>query len=102
VMARVTGGLYLAGALAVLVLGAAAWPRPGAGVLLAVAGTAAVTGAAVSWSGRRLPRWAYHGLVAAGTALITVTVVASPGPATAVAGAAIGAFVALDAFFFFG
>ncbi|KQS57999.1 hypothetical protein ASG36_15700 [Geodermatophilus sp. Leaf369] len=102
VMARVTGGLYLAGALAVLVLGSAAWPRPGAGVLLAVAATAAVTGAVVSWSGRRLPRWAYHGLVAAGTALITVTVVASPGPATAVAGAAIGAFVALDAFFFFG
>ena len=102
VMARVTGGLYLAGGCAVLALGVdAPAGSPARAVLLAVAATALLTGLAVSAVGHHLPRSSYQVLVAGGTALIAVAVHWCPGPSAATAAAAIGTFVALDAFFFF-
>lgn len=110
VMASVTGFLYLAGGAAVGVAGLDAlrpWqpvphPVPAGPVgLLAVAAVALVTGAAVLRWGRRLPRSAYHLLVGAGTALITLSALLAPGPSLATAAAGIMVFVALDAFYYF-
>ncbi|SDG71090.1 putative bifunctional diguanylate cyclase/phosphodiesterase [Klenkia brasiliensis] len=110
VMAAVTGFLYLTGGTAVGVAGLDAlrpWlpgrhPDPAGPVgLLVVGAVALVTGAAVLRWGRRLPRAAYHLLVGAGTALITLAALLAPGPSSATAAAGVMVFVALDAFFYF-
>ncbi len=110
VMAAVTGFLYLTGGTAVGAAGLDAlrpWlpgahPDPTGPVgLLVVGAVAVVTGTAVLRWGRRLPRAAYHLLVGAGTALITLAALLAPGASSATAAAGVMVFVALDAFFYF-
>ena len=69
--------------------------------LLAVALTAfAVAGTTARW-GPRWPQAVFHALVAAGTGLMTTTVLVSSDPVTAVVCASLTGFVAMDAFCFF-
>jgi diguanylate cyclase (GGDEF)-like protein len=99
VLGRTTGTLYAAGGLAVLL---AALAAPAAStVLLVVSATALLTGALVLRWGDRLPHGAFHALVAAGSGLITVGVLAAPSALTAVLLASIYTFVAIDVFYYF-
>ncbi|MGQ7295550.1 putative bifunctional diguanylate cyclase/phosphodiesterase [Quadrisphaera sp. KR29] len=99
VLGRTTGLFYCAGGFAVL-LGALVEPAR-SGWLFFVAAVAGLTGAAVLGWGTRLPHQAFHVLVAAGTGLITLAVVAAPAPLTGLALAGIYTFVAIDVFYYF-
>ncbi|WP_324273610.1 hypothetical protein [Blastococcus brunescens] len=63
--------------------------------------TAFAVGAVVARWGARWPRAVFHGLVAAGTALISTAAMLSPDTATAMVCGALMSFIAVDAFFFF-
>ncbi|TXR55810.1 bifunctional diguanylate cyclase/phosphodiesterase [Quadrisphaera setariae] len=99
VLATTTGTLYTAGGLAVF-LGALDDPA-GSLVLFAAAATALVTGAAVLRWGSLLPLSWVHALVAAGSLLVAVAVVAAPDPLTACVVAAVFTFVAVDVYYYF-
>lgn len=102
VMTRTAGALYLAGAatagvVAHLLAGDQGSAR-GVGALAAVA---AVVGLALLVSPRPLPRGAFHVVVGAGTALVTLSVQLTGGGAASVALAGLYLFIACDAFLFF-
>ncbi len=103
VMALTAGAFYAAGGTAALaVVLSATFPAPGRrSALLALAVTALVCGAGLLRWGRRLRRSAFHVVVGAGTLLITGAVPLAPTTASAVALAAVYAFVAIDVVFFF-
>ncbi|WP_158548514.1 bifunctional diguanylate cyclase/phosphodiesterase [Blastococcus sp. TF02A-26] len=103
VMARTAGAFYAAaGCAAFTVVAGAGAPGGGPGRTLAgLALLAVATGAVLLWRGDRLPRGAFHGVVLAGTALLTVAIAVSPDAPTAVTVAYFTSFIAVDCFFFF-
>lgn len=102
VLAATTGLLYLTGGLLVLIAVAGTGDGPAQRVPLGALGSFAVlVGLLTLFWGRALPRWAYHGLVGAGTLVITALVYFSGGGASAQGYGCLYTFVAIDCFFFF-
>ncbi|WNV75596.1 bifunctional diguanylate cyclase/phosphodiesterase [Geodermatophilus sp. DSM 44513] len=99
VMGCTAGFLYTVGGCAILAL--AAGSGPGVTALWLVGTLAVACGGVLLWAGRRLPHPAFHGVVLAGTALISTAVAQAPSAQVALAVAAIYAFVAIGSFLFF-
>ncbi|PZA23091.1 bifunctional diguanylate cyclase/phosphodiesterase [Modestobacter versicolor] len=101
-MARVLATFYVAAGIAGLFAACAPGAESdGRWVILSLAAGALSAGAVTFRWGARWPRHAYHWPVASGAVLVALVVVSSPGPATAMAAAALLAFAAVDACFFF-
>ncbi|MFD0482124.1 putative bifunctional diguanylate cyclase/phosphodiesterase [Kineococcus sp. GCM10028916] len=104
VMARTAGAFFVAGGVAamVVILTADFGRAPDRAVLIVLAATALLGGAALLRWGRHLPRNAFHAVLLVGTVLISLAVPLCPTTATALAITTVYAFVAIDVMFFFG
>jgi len=102
--ARVSGGFYLTGGLIVVLatLDTASWNRADITGIRALAFFATFVGPLLILFGHRLPRSAYHGISALGTAIISGLVLYGHGGEASVALAIPYVYVILDAAFFFG
>ncbi|NAZ75870.1 EAL domain-containing protein [Kineococcus sp. T13] len=102
-MGLTAGTFFVAGGAAALAVILAAHFPDGHDrlVLLALAGTAVLTGAGLLVAGRRLPRLAYHAVLLLGTLLITLAVPLCPTTVTALAISTVYVLVAVDVMFFF-
>ncbi|WP_139206274.1 GGDEF domain-containing protein [Blastococcus sp. DSM 46786] len=101
VMAQTLAIFYGFGGAAGLLITAGAGPGAHRPVLLALALTALAAAVVVGRWGARWPRPAFDVVVGAATVLISIGVLVSPDPATALASAALFAFVVVDAHLFF-
>ncbi|MGZ4452324.1 MAG: putative bifunctional diguanylate cyclase/phosphodiesterase [Nocardioides sp.] len=101
---RVSGGFYLTGGVIVVLatLGTASWDAADIASIRAIGYFAILTGPLLILFGHRLPRGAYHGISALGTALISGLVLYGHGGEASVALAIPYLYVILDAAFFFG
>ena len=72
------------------------------GVVVVLAGLSLVMVGVLATRGRRLPRRAFHGLVALSVVMVATSVTVSPDPMTAVTCAFMVSFAVVDASYFFG
>lgn len=101
VMAQTLAIFYGFGGVAGLLVTAGAGPGPHRPVLLGLALSALAGAAVVARWGARWPRPAFDVVVGSATVLVSVGILVSPDPATALAAAALITFVVVDAHLFF-
>ncbi|MDK3256580.1 GGDEF domain-containing protein [Blastococcus capsensis] len=101
VMAQTLATFYAFGGVAGLFITAGAEPGAGRWILLCLSLVALAGSAVAARRAARWPRPAFHVAVIAATVLITIAVLVSPDPVTALAAATLTAFVVVDAHLFF-
>jgi diguanylate cyclase (GGDEF)-like protein len=100
-MARILATFYVFAGVAGLLAAGGAGAGTARWVISVFAGVGFVCAVIAFRWGPRWPRWFFHVPVASATGLVAGGVVIAPGPVTAVIGAALTAFAAIDAFLFF-